>query len=116
MSKAVRKKDSLAAMPRALECFVVKDSEWDETPDGAEMFFSAPEGIKPAPVPVRLTIAANIRPANLIRRRGRWCMTFDLLDMEDEEEPAMLAVECGEGGPLSLEEAAQLFFGGEVAT
>ena len=112
--KAGRKAETKVDAPRAWECFVVDDSEWDTMPDGQEVFFCLPEDYKPAPLPVRLTFTAEIHPLNLARRRGRWCLSFLFKGGNGEASPE-LAVECGDGGPLSLEEALQLFFGGEAA-
>lgn len=108
--KAGRKTESKVDALPAWECFVMDDSELDETQEGQQMFFELPEDYVPASVPVRLTFTTEIRPLNLLRRRGRWCLSF-LFKGHDGESPTM-AIECGPGGPLSLEEAASLFYGG----
>ena len=112
--KAGRKAETKVDALPAWECFVLDESKCDETPEGQEMFFEPPQDFHPASVPVRLTLTAEVRPLNLLRRGGRWCLSFDLKGCDGCASP-VLAIECGEGGPLSLEEAAQLFFGREAA-
>ena len=53
--KAGRKTESKVGAPREWECFVVDDSELDETHEGQQMFFELPEDYVPASVPVRLS-------------------------------------------------------------
>lgn len=98
----------------AWECHVVGDSENDKSPDGIEMFFSAgPEGCDAPSIPARLSLNVNIRPLNLVRRGERWFLDFDFKGGKHESESPVLAVECGEGAPLSLKNAMQLFFAGK---
>ena len=91
------------------ECFVVWASQTEKTSDGKEMVFSCAE---PAPqaVRVRLMLDTIVFPRHLFRQDGRWCMSFDFAGQEGPSP--VLAVKCGEGGVMPLEEAASLFYGG----
>jgi hypothetical protein len=97
------------AAPREWECFIVRDAEMEKTEDGKDMVVSVSDP-KPVPVSVRLTLKTIVYPLNLFRQDGRWCMSFNFLG-QGGLSPA-LAVKCGEGGALSLEEAVGLFCGG----
>ncbi len=108
-SRKARRSIRKGAHPCEWECFIVKDEKTDKTEDGRGMLFS-PTDAAPVALPVRLNLATIIFPLNLFRQDGRWCMSFNFLGQGGEASPP-LAVKCGEGGPLSMEEAVQLFCG-----
>jgi hypothetical protein len=58
---------------------------------------------------VRMTIEADVRPVNMVRVGGRWCLSFVVgIDGSDEWT---FATEVGDGGSLSFEEAANRLVG-----
>ena len=93
------------------ECVAMPDSAIDENADGQEVFLTFPEDFSPAPFPVRITVTALAKPFNLFRVDGKWRLSFDLLPEKDAEGEFTYAVEVGEGGPLTFEEATRLLFG-----
>ena len=95
--------------PCEWDCFVVLESELEKTYGGGDMVLGF---ANPAPqrVPVRVSLTVEIRPLNIFRRGGKWCMAFNFIG-ENGPSP-VLAVECGGGRAPSLDEAASLFYGG----
>lgn len=95
--------------PCEWDCFVVLDSETDKTDGGSDMVLGFAD---PAPqnIPVRVCLSVAIRPLNIFRQGGKWCLAFNF--MGNNGPSPVLAVTCGEGNAPSLDEAASLFYGG----
>lgn len=92
------------------ECVAIPDSETDATKKGDAVYMNpGSEDYNPAPFPVRITMTTLAKPMNFVRSGGKWYLSFTLLPGPVED--AGYAVEIGEGGQVTFEEAARLAFG-----
>lgn len=100
------------------KAFPIDEKAWDETRDGYNVYLD-PSGPgerdeSPAIFRASLSIEAEVRPLQLARIGGRWCLCFSIVSPNEHErksECPLFAVECGDGGGMSLEEAANRLYG-----
>ena len=93
--------------------FVLPDTDIDETTDKYGVaLHNCWDGEKQAtPFRVRMTVEAEVRPMDLVRVDGRWCLSFVVIPPNDAHEWSF-AVEVGDGGAFSFEEAVNRLVAG----